>query len=70
MVLELEQVDYPLPAQTGAGLKQGQQGDGQAEQANKKQLLKNYLLLFGHAYKANRTVVAYDLAARFLMLAE
>lgn len=31
-----------------------------------KQLLKDYLMLFGHACSANRSVVAYDIAKHFL----
>jgi len=31
-----------------------------------KQLLKDYLMLFGHACSANRSVVAYDIAKNFL----
>jgi len=32
----------------------------------KKQMLKDYLMLFGHCCKGNKTVVAYDIALHFL----
>merc|ERR1719295_1243472 len=32
----------------------------------KKQMLKDYLMLFGHCCKSNKTVVAYDIALHYL----
>merc|ERR1712129_660553 len=44
----------------------GENATAKEKKSAKKQLLKDYLMLFGHACSNNRTVVAYDIAAHFL----